>query len=99
MTKTDFSALADTLRATKPAAPERETGVRYDIQLAKLIQWEQDRDALADLCAKSNPAFRRGQWFDYIAGKCGPSGGAIRENAPKAISNHVTEWNEKGGKV
>jgi hypothetical protein len=29
---------------------------------------------LADFCAQQNPAFKRGRWLDYIAGKCGPNG-------------------------
>lgn len=72
MTKTDFTALANMLRNTRP---EDFGGDSYPVRLE---QWERDRDALADLCARSNPAFKRGRWLDYIAGKCGPSGGAVK---------------------
>jgi len=33
---------------------------------------------LADFCASQNPNFKRQRWLDYIAGECGPSGGAIK---------------------
>lgn len=33
---------------------------------------------LADFCADQNPNFKRQRWLDYIAGKCGSSGGAIK---------------------
>ena len=38
---------------------------------------------LATFCASQNPRFNRERWLDYIAGKCGPSGGAVK---PKYIA-------------
>lgn len=68
MTKKDFIAIADALRASMPS--ENNNPRAFD-------QWVTDRDALANVCAASNPAFRRQVWLDYIAGKCGPNGGTF----------------------
>ena len=35
--------------------------------------------ALADWCALQNPNFKRDRWLDYIAGKCGKNGGAVKQ--------------------
>lgn len=32
--------------------------------------------SLADFLASQNPLFNRERWMDYIAGRCGPNGGA-----------------------
>jgi len=32
-------------------------------------------EQLADFCQAEDPLFKRSRWLDYIAGKCGPSGG------------------------
>jgi hypothetical protein len=32
--------------------------------------------ALADFCATQNPLFKRDRWLNFIAGHCGPAGGA-----------------------
>lgn len=79
MTKADFIALADTTRATRPEPSKTVNGTQIfaGAQAAKLEQWNATRDALADMCAKSNPAFKRGRWLDYIAGKVGPNGGKV----------------------
>lgn len=37
------------------------------------------REHLANFCHSVNPRFNRERWLDYIAGKCGPNGGAIRD--------------------
>ena len=34
--------------------------------------------SLALFCETQNPRFNRERWLDYIAGKCGPSGGRIK---------------------
>ena len=64
MTKKDFIALADMIRSynSPPCVPFSEH------QIA----------ALADFCASQNPNFKRDRWLDYIAGKCGKNGGAIK---------------------
>ena len=33
-------------------------------------------DVIADFCANQNPHFNRARWLGYIAGTCGPNGGA-----------------------
>lgn len=35
-------------------------------------------DTIADFCQGQNPFFKRDRWLAYIAGKCGPNGGAIK---------------------
>ena len=78
MTKKHFIELADIIRRTHPIniGRVRELGPKsYD---SFLIQWEVDRDALADFCAAQNPRFDRQRWLGYIAGECGPSGGKVR---------------------
>jgi len=34
---------------------------------------------IANFCSDQNGRFDRNRWFDYIAGKCGPSGGAVKK--------------------
>lgn len=63
MSKKHFIALADFI--------ERYNRFHPDAQFSK-----DQIEGLADLCASENPAFKRERWMDYIAGKCGPSGGA-----------------------
>lgn len=36
-------------------------------------------ERLADFCQAENFNFNRDRWMDYIAGKCGPSGGTIKK--------------------
>lgn len=67
MTKKDFIGLADALRAEKP-------GENWDPN--KIVQWELDVRAIADLCAASNPRFKRERWLRYVNGECGPNGGS-----------------------
>ena len=66
MSKKDFIALADALRSEKPGANWNPN---------KMVQWELDIKAVADVCQKSNPRFNRDRWLAYIAGECGPNGG------------------------
>jgi len=33
---------------------------------------------LADFCASQNPRFNRERWLEFVAGKCGPNGGEIK---------------------
>lgn len=62
MSKKDFIALADMIRS----------GFSQDPFTARQIQ------ALAAWCSAMNPRFNRELWMDYIAGKCGPSGGKVK---------------------
>jgi hypothetical protein len=76
MSKQDFIALADGLRAEKP-------GENWNPN--KRVQWELDVKAVADVCAASNPRFKRDRWMSYVNGECGPNGGTL----PKASKRHV----------
>ena len=67
MNKTQFIALADLIRS---ANGETRSPARPMFDAAAI-------DRLARFCASQNPAFKRGRWEDYIAGKCGPNGGAV----------------------
>jgi len=69
MSKKQFIGLADTIRATMPS--EKNAPALY-------AHWVITRDALANFCAEQNPAFNRALWLDYIAGKCGANGGAVK---------------------
>ena len=75
MSKKHFIALADALRAEKP-------GENWNPN--KMVQWELDVKAIANVCAHSNPRFNRERWLAYIAGECGPNGGRVK--ASKAVS-------------
>ncbi len=61
MSKKDFIALANYLSDTKQYC---------EPFTAKQIQH------LADFCHSVNPAFKRERWLSFIAGTCGPNGGA-----------------------
>ena len=69
MTKKHFIALANVFKKTQPQssplAPE-------------YTQWWTDVNLIADVLEETNPRFNRQLWFDYINGKCGPSGGKIK---------------------
>lgn len=69
MSKQDFIALADAIKAEKPAE-------HWDAN--KMVQWELDCKAIAAVCKRANPAFKTDRWFDYIAGDCGPNGGRVK---------------------
>ena len=69
MSKKDFIALADMIRDFNNdnigwPGPD---GPSFDSRQIRV---------LADFCAGQNPNFNRDRWLDYIAGKCGPSGGS-----------------------
>ena len=65
MTKKHFIALADVLRneVLPNLAPESRADVLNE---------------LARFCKSQNPNFDRERWLGYIAGTCGPNGGAIK---------------------
>ena len=71
MTKQHFIALADTLRDLAPTG-ERMTD-------AAIEQYDMTVRALADFCATQNPVFNRERWLAYVAGECGPNGGAVKK--------------------
>lgn len=64
MSKKHFIALADTIRLANRFGPATFS--------------EEAIKELASFCARQNPNFDKSRWLDYIAGKCGPSGGAIK---------------------
>jgi len=71
MSKKHFIELADMIRQanSEPRSPQRPM---FD---AAAI------DRLARYCASQNPNFKRDRWLDYIAGRCGKNGGAIKQAA------------------
>ena len=69
MTKQDFIALADEIRDHNRASQQVGAYVPFTpVQL----------NTLAAFCSKQNSRFNHERWLDYIAGKCGPNGGAIK---------------------
>ena len=36
-------------------------------------------ESLAEYCKDMNPRFNKERWLDYIAGKCGKNGGAVKK--------------------
>jgi hypothetical protein len=64
MSKKDFIALADAIRDCN-----KQCGGDDRLTFNQL-------DILADFCQSRNPNFKRQRWLDYIAGQCGPNGGA-----------------------
>lgn len=68
MTKKHFIQLADTIKNHNALCEDSHSNkVFNEVQIGQL----------ANFCASQNPNFDRNRWFDYIAGKCGPSGGKI----------------------
>lgn len=63
MSKKDFIKLAEYVKDTAPYCEPFTT---------------KQLDHLANFCHATNPAFKRELWLDYIAGKCGKNGGAIK---------------------
>lgn len=69
MTKKHFIELADTIR--------QENSRRETATLPPMFDDAAIR-TLADFCRTQNYNFNRERWLDYIAGKCGKNGGAIK---------------------
>lgn len=67
MSKKDFIALADAIRAHNPRVCSRND----QFQSAHI-------DALADFCQSQNPAFLRDRWLSYISGENGKNGGKAK---------------------
>lgn len=64
MSKKDFIELADRIsRTNKYGEPADKFNLSH-------------LETIAEFCKWSNPAFKTERWLDYIAGKCGPNGGA-----------------------
>ena len=68
MTKKHFIALADAIREHN----NTHTDWSETFNMSHL-------NVLADQFQAENPRFNRERWFNYIAGICGPNGGAIKQ--------------------
>lgn len=75
MSKKDFIALADTVRELQGVAWKVLPNDPGSVQFMNAL-----RDELAKFCACQNPRFMRDRWLAYIAGECGPNGGAIKSS-------------------
>jgi hypothetical protein len=64
MSKRNFINLADAIRTLITS----DDG--SSVEMAAVIE------TLADFCQSQNPNFKRERWLDYVAGNCGPNGGA-----------------------
>lgn len=71
MTKKHIIALADVIRRANSIPSTERPGETVEHFTPHAIQ------KLADFCAAQNPTFMRSRWMDYLAGKCGPNGGAL----------------------
>lgn len=73
MSKKDFIALADALKAAGVGSVNFAPGVAPFH--AGIVE------ALADFCQQQNPLFKRDRWLGYLTGQNGPGGGQIRKGA------------------
>ena len=70
MTKKHFIALANVARDFRGSINWYDPSDSIDVQTVI--------NRLADFCQSQNPNFKRDRWLDYIAGKCGKNGGAVK---------------------
>ena len=73
MSKQDFVALADAIRNHGTTIDPHSTVRISDTPFTK-----DQVEMLATFCGRQNGNFMRQRWMDYIAGKCGKNGGAIK---------------------
>ena len=73
MTKKDFVALADAMR---------RAGLS---DLNGLISARGIVEALCGFMRAQNGQFKEDRWRAYLAGECGPGGGAVKKEAPKVV--------------
>lgn len=86
MTKKHFIALADLVKTARTGvchdhACAFNEGSKCDCEVQSDARpynpFKQEHiDFLADYCERMNPNFNRSRWLAYIAGECGPNGGA-----------------------
>lgn len=69
MSKKDFIALAEMIRAHNAAVDDEQAENRFNGM--HLV-------ALAEFCREQNPRFMRDRWLGYIAGTNGKNGGEVR---------------------
>ncbi len=67
MSKKDFIALADTIKYHNRHADNDDQFTPNQLE------------TLASFCRGQNCDFKKQRWLDYIAGECGPSGGAVKK--------------------
>jgi hypothetical protein len=68
MNKKHFIALADAVK---------DSNCRFEQGAVTAQRFTEEHiNVLADFCQSQNSQFNRERWLDYIAGKCGPNGGA-----------------------
>lgn len=72
MSKQDFVALADAVKRDLCGFRMVYDKDTSDVSVQKVVEM------LADFCKQQNSNFMRQRWIDYIAGKCGKNGGAIK---------------------
>ena len=72
MSKQDFIELADTIRRELCGFRMVYDAQTPDVSVQKVVE------VLAAFCKRQNYAFKKERWIDYIAGECGPNGGAIK---------------------
>jgi hypothetical protein len=80
MSKKDFIALADMLRTARMNVIKDEDGYPLSAPYSHNPFRDEHIQFLADFCETQNRNFKRQRWLDYIAGKCGSNGGAIRKD-------------------
>lgn len=75
MSKKEFIALANMLRTARMGYTG---GLGADYKPGHNPFQQEHLEFLADFCESQNPNFNRSRWLSYIAGECGPNGGAIK---------------------
>lgn len=71
MTKQNFIALADAIRAHNRIADPEGYTTTPEFTRGHL-------DILADFCQAQNPRFNRERWLGYVASKNGSNGGKVK---------------------
>ncbi len=74
MTKQNFIALADAIRAYDKGSFPHGTNTVSPLQFTHTQIL-----ALADFCQSQNPDFKRERWLSYVRGECGKNGGTIKK--------------------
>ena len=73
MTKKNFIALADVIREQNQYAKNPHNQGVHAFTTDQLA-------ALAMFCKLQNSNFNTERWLNYIAGECGPNGGAVKKS-------------------
>lgn len=76
MSKKHFIALADAIRSLSVFTFSNQGASNV---VVPMFRYQDVVDSLANFCVSQNGNFNRQRWLDYIAGECGPNGGAIRK--------------------